>query len=269
MDNNMRENRKALFFDIDGTILSEETKMIPHSAVDAIQAARKAGHLTFINTGRTRACLPDKIKDVEFDGILCGCGTELIFHGESIMHQSLDRQLCCQIAEAVRNAGVGAILEGESFYFNVPDRPAFRFLKTGGGLKEEARMDLVFEWEPEDTAFDKFVYWSDEKSDQKELVKLIQPVMDIMVRGKNFYEIVPKGYTKAKAIQIVQEMFHIDLVNTYVFGDSSNDLSMFKYSPNAIAMGKHDPVLDPYTSYVTDTVENDGIWKAMKALKLI
>lgn len=265
----MTENRKAIFFDIDGTILSEETKIVPHSAVEAIQAAREAGHLTFINTGRTRACLPDKIKDVEFDGILCGCGTELIFHGKSIMHQSLDSQLCCQIAEAVRKTGVGAILEGESFYFNVPDRPAFQFLKTGGGLKEEARMNLVFEWEPEETRFDKFVYWTDENSDNETLVKLIKPVMDIMVRGDHFYEIVPKGFTKAKAIQIVQEMFHINLKNTYVFGDSSNDLSMFEYSPNAIAMGKHDPVLDPYTSYVTDTVENDGIWKAMKALNLI
>ena len=100
-------------------------------------------------------------------------------------------------------------------------------------------------------------------------MKVVQPYMDIMVRGNNFYEIVPKGYTKAKAIQIVQEMFHIDLENTYVFGDSSNDLSMFEYCPNAIAMGKHDPILDPYASYVTDTVENDGIWKAMKALNLI
>ena len=269
MNKNNTENKKALFFDIDGTILSEETKMIPHSAVDAIQEARKAGHLTFINTGRTRACLPDKIKEVVFDGILCGCGTELIFHGESILHQSLDRQLCCRIAEAVRKAGVGAILEGESFFFHVPDRPAFQFLKTGGGLKEDARMDLVFDWEPEDTVFDKFVYWTDEKSDQKELMKVVQPYMDIIVRGNNFYEIVPKGYTKAKAIQIVQEIFHIDLDNTYVFGDSSNDLSMFEYCPNAIAMGKHDPVLDPYASYVTDTVENNGIWKAMKTLKLI
>ena len=112
MNKNRTENKKALFFDIDGTILSEETKMIPHSAVEAILEAREAGHLTFINTGRTRACLPDKIKEVEFDGILCGCGTELIFHGESILHQSLDRQLCCRIAEAVRKASVGAILEG-------------------------------------------------------------------------------------------------------------------------------------------------------------
>ena len=45
--------RAALFLDIDGTILSEITKEIPQSALDAMRAAKRAGHLLFINTGRT------------------------------------------------------------------------------------------------------------------------------------------------------------------------------------------------------------------------
>ena len=42
-------NRAALFFDIDGTVLSEITKEIPASTVDALKRAHDAGHFLFIN----------------------------------------------------------------------------------------------------------------------------------------------------------------------------------------------------------------------------
>ena len=50
---------------------------------------------------------------------------------------------------------------------------------------------------------------------------------------------------------------------------SSNDLSMFQYAVNCIAMGDHSPVLEPYISFVTKTVEDDGIAYAMKELGII
>ena len=40
--------KAALFFDIDGTILSEKTKEIPKSAIEALLAAQKKGHLLFL-----------------------------------------------------------------------------------------------------------------------------------------------------------------------------------------------------------------------------
>ena len=43
---------KALFFDIDGTLLSEKTRQVPESAKEALKEARRRGHLVFINTGR-------------------------------------------------------------------------------------------------------------------------------------------------------------------------------------------------------------------------
>lgn len=64
--------RQALFFDIDGTILSEITKEIPQSTFRALSKAKENGHLLFINTGRTRCTLPIKITEMPFDGFLCG-----------------------------------------------------------------------------------------------------------------------------------------------------------------------------------------------------
>ena len=71
----------ALFFDIDGTILSEITHKIPESALEALRKAQENGHKTFINTGRTICSVPPMIKRISFDGFLCGCGTHLIYGG--------------------------------------------------------------------------------------------------------------------------------------------------------------------------------------------
>ena len=48
----MSNKTKALFFDIDGTLLSEKTGEVPESAKQAVKEARSKGHLVFINTGR-------------------------------------------------------------------------------------------------------------------------------------------------------------------------------------------------------------------------
>ena len=69
----------ALFFDIDGTILSETTHEIPESALVALRKAQENGHKTFINTGRTICSVPLMIKRIPFDGFLCGCGTHLVY----------------------------------------------------------------------------------------------------------------------------------------------------------------------------------------------
>ena len=69
----------ALFFDIDGTILSEITHEIPESALVALRKAQENGHKTFINTGRTICSVPPMIKRIPFDGFLCGCGTHLVY----------------------------------------------------------------------------------------------------------------------------------------------------------------------------------------------
>ena len=44
---------------------------------------------------------------------------------------------------------------------------------------------------------------------------------------------------------------------------------MFEYAQHTIALGAHSEVLDPYTEFVTKTVEDDGIAYAMKHYGLI
>ena len=92
---------------------------------------------------------------------------------------------------------------------------------------------------------------------------------EIIDRGQGFYECVPRGHSKATAIDLVLKHYGISLQDTYVFGDSSNDLEMFRYATNCILMGQHDSVLEPYATFETRDVEDDGIAYAMKELGII
>ena len=49
----------------------------------------------------------------------------------------------------------------------------------------------------------------------------------------------PQRPFKAAVIERVLRIYSISLSDAYVFGDSSNDLSMFQYAKNCVAMGKH------------------------------
>lgn len=44
--------KKIVFFDIDGTLIDDATQTLPESALEAVAALRRQGHLAILNTGR-------------------------------------------------------------------------------------------------------------------------------------------------------------------------------------------------------------------------
>ena len=100
-----------IFFDIDGTLIPEPVGGIPESAGRAIQIAREKGHICMINTGRSMALVgPDVTGDVEFDGILMGCGTMITFHGETLLHKTFSAKEAEEIICGLRRHRIDAVL---------------------------------------------------------------------------------------------------------------------------------------------------------------
>mgnify|MGYP000665353819 CR=1 FL=1 len=74
---------KALFFDIDGTLVSFKTHQIPVSTIEALEAAKAKGIQIFISTGRPRIIINNlaalqerKLIDgyITMNGAYCFCG---------------------------------------------------------------------------------------------------------------------------------------------------------------------------------------------------
>lgn len=265
----MTEKRKALFFDIDGTLFSEVNRNIPESAREAVKKARKKGHLVFINSGRTD-CLINPIKPlVEVDGYCCGCGTRIIAGDKVLYSAEIPHKRGLEIKKLIQDHDMDGLLEGtESCYFQ---KSTSRILRVERVKENIARQGNVspYGWDEDCYDFDKFCVFADEKSDRKGFFRALGMDFDVIDRGDGFYECVPAGHSKATAIEFLLNYYGISLEDTYVFGDSTNDLSMFEYAKNCILMGHHSRELEPYATFFTKNVEDDGVAYAMEKLGLV
>lgn len=254
----------ALFFDIDGTILSEITMKIPQSAMDAMRAAKAAGHLLFINTGRTLCSIPAIIKQFPFDGLLCGCGTYLTYQEEVLFSSSLPEKRGREILNKMIECRLDGIVEAVDDIY-LPQRIS-RFDRLEGSRRYFQNEGLGMECYLETGKFiyDKLFVYADEKSDRETFFQFIESDLVVIDRGGDTYECTQKEYSKATACDFILKKFGMEKDQAYVFGDSMNDLSMFEYAQHTIAMGNHAKGLEPYTEYVTAEVEKDGIAQAIR-----
>ena len=80
-------------------------------------------------------------------------------------------------------------------------------------------------------------------------------------------EITHSECNKATAIQFVK-IYYEEEYKTVAMGDSENDLPMLEYADISVAMGNGVKEVKEKADYVTDKIDNDGLYKAFKYLKL-
>ncbi|MCR4672034.1 MAG: Cof-type HAD-IIB family hydrolase [Lachnospiraceae bacterium] len=260
-------NRSMLLFDIDGTLITQETEIFPESAKEAILKARENGHLAFVNTGRTTRTMPSIIRDFPFDGFICCCGAQIIYQGETIYSDLFRPEEASLIIDGIIKYNIPSFIEGPDDVYMRPDKYlhgpliniAESFRKKGlfaSGYTDDRNFD-----------FYKFIIFpSRDHSDDENIdafLKEIRPVAEEIDYGGRIYEILRKGNSKARGMRILAEKLGIPESDSYAFGDAANDLPMLKAAGHGIAMGVHAPALEDFAEYVTDTVENDGIKNAL------
>ena len=259
-----------LFFDIDGTLLDNRTDNVPDSAMRAIEQARKNGHKVFLCTGRCRVFIPEQVRHLDFDGMVAGCGTAVYYNGEKIFHKTMSQELQREIAEDMIRCKVDGVLEGDNYcYFqDEPFMPMVKeFFHSNG---EKYGPDCRRRWQQEEKlAFDKFTLWFNEDSDMDGFKAKYEDRFEFIRRDVDFYEIVPRGCSKATGIELLCQTIGVERSHTMGFGDSTNDLSMLEYTGISVAMGDGNPVLFDQVDYVTAAVAEDGIEQAMKKYNII
>lgn len=263
---------KIIFFDIDGTLIDTKTWKVADSTKAAIRKARENGHLCIINTGRTEILLgKDWTEEIGFDGYLLGCGTMVIYQGEVLMHQTFPLELSRRIMDRLEHYGIDVILEGRENNFYKPSEQmnTERFRKYVSVYESFAKEEDVTDPAFAPGHFDKFFAYVDEVERMDGFRGEFEAELDFIDRGKGFYEVVPKGYSKATAMQFFADKVGIPLTDTVAIGDSNNDLAMLEYADCAIAMGNSSqPVLD-MADYITTDVDKDGIWNALEWLGVL
>ncbi|MCD7835878.1 MAG: HAD family hydrolase [Lachnospiraceae bacterium] len=264
----MGSERKIIFFDIDGTIVDNKTKRISDSTVEGIKRARDNGHLCFINTGRTGCLIEPSLTDkITFDGFLLGCGTMVVYRGKVLLHRTLTRKMSADILRFLAEHHIDAILEGsrENFYMRREEIYSDKFRE----YTEYYRDRNYSYFESALGKYDKLFAYAAHPSDMELFKKEYGDRLSFIDRENGYYEILPKGYSKATAIQFIVGRLNIPMECTAAIGDSNNDIPMLECVHTAIAMGNSSKSVLDIADFVTGSAAEDGIWEALKWLGVI
>ena len=255
---------KAVFFDIDGTLLSHKTNSVPASALEAIRQLRKQGIPVFLATGRHRSHLESlpPLRELEYDGAVSLNGGYCYDARGRIFHNPICREdIAALLSWLDANPTPCGFTEEDRTYVNfyndrvhqVHDAIHTPLLPLGDlrrGLDFPIYQILLYLY-PEDP---------------------VPPCMSHTRTTRWFtggVDIIPAEGGKALGIQAVLDHYGIDKSETMAFGDGDNDLDMFDAVGFSVAMGNAVPQLIAAADYVTADVDDDGIAKALRHFGLI
>jgi Cof subfamily protein (haloacid dehalogenase superfamily) len=259
--------KKAVFFDIDGTLYNPEIG-VPESAVKGIRELKNKGNLAFISTGRARAVISEDLVELGFDGVLAACGTYVEYKGNVVYNMDLKKEIIDKAVDVLRRNKVFYILEGKNHLYmeenHSSDDGEYSISKFKSIFGEKIMPITGDEYH-----VNKITCKMDEHSNFEEAYKELKKEFDPIYHDSGLVELVPKGFSKAKGIEEIIKYLGIDINDTYAFGDSANDIDMLKYVKYGIAMGNSSSEILEMVEYKTDNIENDGIYNGLKQFKLI
>lgn len=257
---------KAIFFDIDGTILSHKTKTVPDSTQKALHLLREKGIYTFIATGRHISEMKDlPIQNLEFEGFITLNGQYCYNHQEVIYDLPIHQDDIKNILQKLEKQPFPCIfVENEQMYINYHNQ-AVQIVQDAISTALPEINNLyrglthpIYQVIP----YDVTIHQEDE-------------IMQCMPHCKRTrwhdlaIDIIPQSGGKQNGIKKVLEYYHINQNETMAFGDGQNDIDMFTYVRLAIAMGNASDEVKKYADDVTDDIDQNGIMNALIRYKIL
>jgi Cof subfamily protein (haloacid dehalogenase superfamily) len=256
---------KAAFFDIDGTLVSFKTHCIPQSTKDAVSRIRKQGVKVFIATGRPLPFI-NNLAGLEYDGIMSVNGAYCTtVDGVVISRNPVPRADIQRIVDDAKRHPMPIAFASHDKAMVVNPDAAGDFLPEVFSLLD---IDLP-ETQPIEAALSMDVLQVIAFFTQEQEARVMHEVLkgcDANRWHPYFADCVAKGKNKATGIDDICKYYGIALPDTIAFGDGGNDVTMLRHAGVGIAMGNAPEEVQSCADIITDTVDCDGIAKALERL---
>jgi hypothetical protein len=280
----MSNKEKLLFFDIDGTLVGFDGK-IPESTYKAIDMARKKGHKVFICTGRSRCQIYDYLLEYGFDGIVAATGAYVECEGKVIRHETIGKENITRLIRYFETENIVYALQAADSQISSPENMEVMKRIIAEMLKAQKREDNpnVFadfvlaedlHTNPEKYAFaEKAIYYVS-PINLSEVSKAVAPYFDVTASSfekpdETSGEVTVAGVNKASGMCAVGKYLNCTREDMIAFGDGPNDIDMLEYAGIGIAMGNAGDYTKAAADMVTDRIDEDGIYNALKKIGII
>ena len=258
---------KAAFFDIDGTLVSFRTHVVPESAVRALEAMHERGVRLFIATGRSGVNIPRAVLDLKdrapFDAFVT-------FNGQYCYDSEGTPYRDCPIDERDAHKLVEMAQDGSFDLYVMHRDDAFVSRRSERVLEVERRTDNHFAEGPLERALDEPVYQFCVYVDPGEEGVFMDHCEHVEHTRwcELFCDVIPAGGGKPAGIAATLERFGLLPEECVAFGDGGNDVPMFGCVGTSVAMGNAGDDVKAAASMVAPDVDEDGLLVACQRLGL-
>lgn len=256
----MMKNTNIFYFDIDGTILNNETSLISEKTIEALHALKRNGYKIVVCTGRTLGgILQINLQDlIKWDMYILGNGGLILDENlEIISQQACDSDFLETLIKSYDDA---IVLEGDELYATGVLSEHMQDFLRGGGLSHP-----------------QIITYKNERI-QKVILENIDRIeggfkqavfqnYQYNINTHNLYEIFPSTVGKHHAIEFVNDYFSVK--NSTFFGDGTNDIDALKTATIGVAMNNAIDSVKSVADIVTDSVSEDGIYNILKKEQII
>lgn len=255
--------KKYVFIDFDGTLMHPESGQIPASSYTAIEALKANGHVPIIATGRNLYLLDGHPAQLGIDHVIGSNGAFIVSKGALIHGTPMNEAAIGPLIEALNALQIDYTFSTHAQYVT----------HQMYGSDIEGFSDHFNMRKPEvDPAFNDYsnIYQINIFSTENLPESIIKASPFHFLRASfNGYDVIEGILFKEAGIAHLKDAWKINDTQIMAIGDGLNDVGMIRYAHTGIAMGNAQDPAKEVADYVTDRVENDGLYKALKHYKLI
>ncbi len=258
----MMNNKTAIFFDIDGTLLDSSIKKIPQSTLDMLDELSKDDNYDlYIASGRSKNTinLLQNILD-KFTGFVLANGQMIIINKKTYFLGSLNYDdvnnfimFCNQNNYSI------VLLTPDKLYYNEFNEKSKNNFENY--IKAEVYPLQNKKFTQEDIIEEIWLFVSNEEIDK---ITPIFPQFKIIKWGHYGADIIPHDMSKGKGVTKVINHMGYKLENTYCLGDGDNDVEMFKSVGTSICMANGSDKAKESADIIGFHVSCDGLMKNIK-----
>lgn len=248
-------NHLLFCFDVDGTLRDNVHHQVSQSTKEALRLLKQNGYKIVISSGRGIDSLKKTglMEQFPWDGFVCNNGQVVLDAKQNcLFHAKLKKESVEETLRIADELGYAVVLKSNPrIITKEPDEYVYEtqryFNNNIPSLGQYVGQDV-----------DAMIVYGPLGYDYAPFLSI--DGVTVLPGESTYADLTIEGISKATGIQLLMNLYGLD--GYVAFGDSLNDMDMFKHAQISIAMGQGNQKLKDIATYVTSSIDEDGIYNA-------